>query len=164
MDFLKLFKLLVLALSVASCSSYHSGIYVYQSQVYSSNELSDFNVKHYKNYGNTNFSIILEASEKNLAEQKLEIEEKCKAKEIACRFIILEENIKNSKASIVEDFEQYNKKKFYLYSPTSAGLAKYLGVINLALHDGHEKTLENILEGLKIEDIKELKDTLLGMK
>ena len=161
---MKFFSLFILSLAAVSCSSYHSGIYVYQNQVYSSAELSDFNVKHYKNYGNTNFSIILEATDSKLEEKKLEIENKCKVKEINCRFVVIDETINNSKESIVENFEHYQKKKFYLYSPTNTGLAKYLGVVNLVLHEGNQKTLDNIFEGLKLTESEQVKASLLGMK
>jgi hypothetical protein len=163
-DPLKLLSLAFLVTVAISCNSYHSGIYVYQSQVYSSAEFTDFNIKHYKNYGNTNFSIVLDSSEKNLEDQKATLEEQCKVKEIECSFVVIEEKIEDSKANIVENFEKYGKKKFYLYSPTSKGLAKYLGAVNLELHGGNERTLNNIFEGLKLTDTESLKALLLNAK
>ena len=101
---MKQILILLALLSTVSCSNPHSGVYVYESQIYTTTEFSDFTVKHYANYSNKNFFIVLEQDQ---IEEKENYQKECKKYEIECSFLVFDQKLQNSKETVLEQFKDF---------------------------------------------------------
>ncbi len=142
----------------------HPSIYVYKSQAYTSNEVAEFEVDHYKTFGNSNFLVIEDEKSLQDQERRQAIDELCIEYQVTCSKLDMSQRDDQTLVNIVKAYQKYGDQKFFVFSPSRETSARFAGTVNRLLHKGNEKSIDVILKSNGIEDAKPLRDYLLGLK
>lgn len=149
--------------SLNACTETHPDVYIYNSQAYTSTAVSDFEVDHFKRFGNKNFLVINdEESKKDKARQK-EIDGLCHKYQLNCHKLDLSESNEANDSKIVNSYKLFNGEKFFVFSPNKHTTARFAGTVDVLENNGSEKSVLYILKNLGISDSDPIKDELLGL-
>ncbi len=159
------YSAIILLLFLSACdTNVHPSIYVYKSQVYTSNEVAEFEVDHYKTFGNSNFLVIDDENSAKDLERKQAIDELCQEYQVTCSKLDMSQKNDQTLFDIVKAYQKYGDQKFFVFSPSRETTARFAGTVNRLLHRGNEKSIDVILKSNGIEDAQPLKDYLMGLK
>ncbi len=153
--------LLIGILILSSCTNPHEGIYIYRKQAYTTENISEFEVSHFKKEG-TRQVIILDNYTGENAKQKLkEAETLCQDMAMTCQTIQLTTLEKADKDLVIKTLEPMSQNRFMIMSENSKETAFLVGVFSKHFHKVGPDEVENILSGLGIPKDSDLKEKIL---
>lgn len=158
------FSLLLVMSLLIGCESHHAEKFVYNSEVYASKEVSDFEVDHYQIYGNDNFLILNDEESLKDKSRKQSIQQMCVKYSVQCENLTLSSDVKQRSSEIVQAYSKYSGEKFFVFSPSDKMTATFVGTLNLLVHKGDEKSLDGLLARLSLSNDSEFKENLLKLK
>lgn len=173
-----IFQVISLALSlflIAGCSDKHSSIYIYDNQVYTTNEVSDFDVDHYSRRANTNFLILNDSESMKNKKRNLGIYELCKKYGLNCEKLEIAPSLKSSANKVLDAHKKFAGQKYFVFSPSPELTAKYIAPLILLNPKkgrpdiyGIEKNLayqvEGMMKDLGIEANSNLREKIMSLK
>ncbi|MEM7646422.1 MAG: hypothetical protein AAF203_05900 [Pseudomonadota bacterium] len=154
----------VCLLFLAACESHHPEIYVYNDEVYTSNEVSDFEVEHYIAFGNTNFLVLNDEESLKDKERQKEIDALCLKYRVTCQKVDMSGKLLDKSQEILKSYQAFGGQKYFLFSPSTEARTRYVGVVNIMAHSGSATTIDTILKRNGLDDNTELRKELLTVK
>ncbi len=161
---MKYFLMILFVFSLTSCSDTHPDVYIYKSQAYTSTSVSDFEVDHFKRFGNKNFLVINDKESKKDKERQKEIDGLCHKYQLNCHKLDMSEQNSRTDSKIVEAYKLFNGEKFFVFSPSKITTARFAGTVDILENNGGEKSILYILKNLGISDSDPVKEELLALK
>ncbi|MCJ8275569.1 MAG: hypothetical protein HRT44_07240 [Bdellovibrionales bacterium] len=154
------FSMLIL---LASCSggSSHGNLYIYQKSVYATNQVSNFEMSHFKDLGYDQVIVVDQFDNK---ETMKEAKDNCKEMELNCQYIKVGEITKAEKQSIRQAIKGLDKTKIMLISEDRRTTAFFATVYAEEFVTTNPNEINNILYGLKLEQDKQLQRKLNNIK
>ncbi len=149
---------------IFACTSAHPDTYIYESQVYTSTEVSDFEVQHYQKYGNDNFLVLDDKESLQDTSRQRSIKTVCAKYFVTCKSVDLTKEEPQRSELIAAAYSQFEGKKFFVFSPNAEATAMFVGTINVLLHKGDKASIEGIFKELRLNEHSALQEEILELK
>lgn len=145
---------------IAGCTSPHEGLYIYNSQVYTTHQVSEFEMGHFAERGYDKVLVLNEEANSQQDKVNTQINDICKRKSLQCNFLTVKGEGDPDFNSLRAAYRGYNGGKFLTISNNAERTAVFLGTVNLLEHHGNDESLNAILEALGVSNSATAKATL----